>query len=155
MPHGKHAFARAVFALRALLIIGWGGLVSFTYRRDIQQARARVLTGSHLAETRCGPIEYVTLGNGPPVLIGHGAGGEFDQGLDFAKGLAKSGLRAIALSRFGYLRIPLPADASAAAQADAHACLLDAFQIQRAVVVEASAESPSSMQLALRHLDPI
>ena len=30
-------------------------------------------------------------------------------------------------SRFGYLRTPLPSDASPAAQADAHSCLLDAL----------------------------
>jgi pimeloyl-ACP methyl ester carboxylesterase len=57
----------------------------------------------------------------------------------------------IAMSRFGYLRTPLPGDASAAAQADAHICLLDALGIQRAAVIGASAGAPSSMQFALRH----
>jgi pimeloyl-ACP methyl ester carboxylesterase len=55
------------------------------------------------------------------------------------------------MSRFGYLRTPLPADASAAAQADAHACLLDALNIRRAVVFGVSAGGPSAMQFALRH----
>lgn len=58
-------------------------------------------------------------------------------------------------TRFGYLRTPLPADASAAAQADAHACLLDALGIRRAAVIGASAGAPSSMQLALRHPDRV
>jgi 2-hydroxy-6-oxonona-2,4-dienedioate hydrolase len=57
------------------------------------------------------------------------------------------------MSRFGYLRTPLPADASAPAQADAHACLLDALDIERAAVVGASAGAPSSLQFALRHPD--
>src|SRR6185503_12072375 len=61
--------------------------------------------------------------------------------------------RVIAMSRFGYLRTPLPADASPAAQADAHACLLDALKISRAAVIGASAGAPSSMQFALRHPD--
>jgi pimeloyl-ACP methyl ester carboxylesterase len=52
------------------------------------------------------------------------------------------------MSRFGYLRTPLPADASAAAQADAHACLLDALGIRRAAIVGASAGAPSAMQFA-------
>lgn len=57
------------------------------------------------------------------------------------------------MSRFGYLRTPLPADASAAAQADAHACLLDALGIGRAAIVGASAGAPSAVQFALRHPD--
>ena len=59
----------------------------------------------------------------------------------------------IAVSRFGYLRTPLPKDASAAAQADAHACLLDALNIKRAAVLGTSAGGPSSLQFALRHPD--
>ena len=83
----------------------------------------------------------------------HGAGGGFDQGLEFAQPLVQNGFCVVAMSRFGYLRTPLPTDASAAAQADAHACLLDALDIRRAAVVGASAGAPSSMQLALRHPD--
>jgi 2-hydroxy-6-oxonona-2,4-dienedioate hydrolase len=67
--------------------------------------------------------------------------------------LINSGFRIIAMSRFGYLRTPLPTDASASAQADAHACLLNALKIRRAAVVGASAGAPSSMQFALRHPD--
>ena len=74
-----------------------------------------------------------------------------DQGLDFARHLVDGGLRVIAMSRFGYLRTPLPGDASAAAQADAHACLLDALGIRHAAVIGASAGAPSSLQFALRH----
>jgi 2-hydroxy-6-oxonona-2,4-dienedioate hydrolase len=48
------------------------------------------------------------------------------------------------MSRFGYLRTPLPADASAEAQAEAHACLLDALNIPRAAILGASAGAPSS-----------
>jgi pimeloyl-ACP methyl ester carboxylesterase len=121
------------------------------YRRDIDRARELVATGCQIVATRCGPIEHAVSGDGAPVLIVHGAGGGFDQGLDIGAPLARMGLRVIAMSRFGYLGTPLPADASAAAQADAHACLLDALQIPRAAIVGASAGAPSSLQLALRH----
>jgi pimeloyl-ACP methyl ester carboxylesterase len=67
--------------------------------------------------------------------------------------LARSGFRIIAMSRFGYLRTPLPVDASAGAQADAHAALLDALRIERTAVLGASAGGPSAMQFALRHAD--
>lgn len=122
-----------------------------SYRRDMDAARERVSSGSEIAQTACGPIEYAALGSGPAVLLVHGAGGGFDQMLDIARDLAGSGFRVIAPSRFGYLRTPLPADASPAAQADAHACLLDALKIDRAAVVGASAGAPSSMQFAIRH----
>jgi len=101
--------------------------------------------------TPCGPIEYSEAGEGLPILVVHGAGGGFDQGSYFAAPLVKKGFRAIAMSRFGYLRTPLPVDASPEAQARAHVCLLDALHIQRAGIVGASAGAPSSMLFALKY----
>jgi pimeloyl-ACP methyl ester carboxylesterase len=60
-------------------------------------------------------------------------------------------VRVIAMSRFGYLRTPRPADASPEAQADAHICLLDALGIAKAAVMGVSAGGPSAMQAAIRH----
>lgn len=145
------ARARRTFLIAAALLAALGGAVFNEYQRDIQRARERVATSSRIAETRCGPIEYAAAGNGPPVLVVHGAGGGFDQGMLFAQPLIERGFRAIAMSRFGYLRTPLPGDASVSAQADAHACLLDALDIKRAAIVGASAGAPSSVQFALRH----
>lgn len=142
-----------VWSLAGLAVLGIAWFIYATYQRDIRAARERVAMGSHMAQTRCGPIEYAVVGEGPPVLIVHGAGGGYDQGLDFGEPLAWSGLRVVAMSRFGYLRTPLPPDASAAAQADAHACLLDALGIPRAAIIGASAGAPSAMQFALRYPD--
>jgi pimeloyl-ACP methyl ester carboxylesterase len=144
---------RAVSILITLLVVGLSDLVYISYRRDINQARERVSTGSQIVQTPCGPIEYALAGGGPPVLVVHGAGGGYDQGLEIGEPLVNSGFRVIAMSRFGYLRTPLPGDASAPAQADAHSCLLDALKINRAAVVGASAGAPSSMQFALRYPD--
>lgn len=121
------------------------------YYRDLAAARHRVSQGSRISATACGPIEYAEMGAGQPVLSVHGAGGGFDQGLLAAADLPAHGMRVIAPSRFGYLRTPLPPDASAAAQADAHACLMDALGVERAIVLGLSAGAPSSLQLALRH----
>src|SRR3982751_2686389 len=126
-------------------------LVFIAYQRDINAARERAANGSEIAQTPCGPIEYASLGSGPALLIVHGAGGGFDQAIGMAAPLVASGLRVVLMSRFGYLRTPLPADASPAAQADAHACLLDALKIERAAVLGASAGAPSALQFALRH----
>ncbi|MGZ6125194.1 MAG: alpha/beta hydrolase [Myxococcales bacterium] len=123
------------------------------YLRDIRAAHRRVAAGSEIVATRCGPIEYAERGQGPAVLVVHGAGGGFDQGLMFAQPIAERGFRTIAMSRFGYLRTPLPKDASAEAQADAHAFLLDALGIDRAAVIGVSAGGPSAIQFCLRHPD--
>jgi pimeloyl-ACP methyl ester carboxylesterase len=134
-----------------MVIAGALGLVSASYGRDISKARSRIAAGSQIAQTACGPIEYAEAGSGPTVLVVHGAGGGYDQGLDLGFDLAKNGFHVIAVSRFGYLRTPLPADGSAAAQADAHACLLDALNVRTVAVFGASAGAPSTMQFALRH----
>jgi pimeloyl-ACP methyl ester carboxylesterase len=144
-------------ALPAAIALGLATIgaiaVASAYAPDLRAARERVDSAGRVVQTRCGPIEYAEVGSGPAVLVVHGAGGGYDQGLDFGAPLAAQGLRVIAPSRFGYLRTPLPADASAEAQADAHACLLDALGIARAAIVGASAGAPSAMQFALRHAD--
>jgi pimeloyl-ACP methyl ester carboxylesterase len=141
-------------AMGAALVLAAGLVWTFVaYSRDIEAARNAVASGSEMAATKCGPIEYAERGEGRPVLIVHGAGGGFDQGLMIGERLAGSGFRVIAMSRFGYLRTPLPQDASAEAQADAHACLLDALAIDRAPIVGVSAGGPSTIQFCLRHPD--
>jgi pimeloyl-ACP methyl ester carboxylesterase len=144
---------RPVLIVAVVVTAGLLALPYASYRRCIDQAYARVSTGSRIAQSPCGPIEYAVAGEGPPLLVVHGAGGGFDQGLEIGARLSRSGLRVIATSRFGYLRTPLPADASATAQADAHACLLDALHIERAAILGVSAGGPSALQFALRHPD--
>jgi pimeloyl-ACP methyl ester carboxylesterase len=135
-------------AMTAAAVFSW---VAASYRSELQAANARISIGSSVAQTPCGPIEFSDRGNGPPVLVVHGAGGGFDQGAEFAEELSSAGYRVIAMSRFGYLRTPLPADASAQAQADGHACLLDSLRIPGAAIIGISAGAPSSLQFALRH----
>jgi pimeloyl-ACP methyl ester carboxylesterase len=81
----------------------------------------------------------------------HGAGGGFDQGLDTAHVFVGDRYRIIAPSRFGYLGTPVPDEATAEAQADAHLRLLDALQLDRVPVVAISAGAPSAMRLCLDH----
>jgi pimeloyl-ACP methyl ester carboxylesterase len=147
MRNAKSKFGLGVLALA----LTGAGLAYGLFRRDLAAAHARLAGASEVAATRCGPIEYAMAGTGPPILLVHGAGGGFDQGLAIGRSLAARGYRVIAMSRFGYLRTPLPTDASAAAQADAHACLLDALGLERAAVIGVSAGAPSSLQLAVRH----
>lgn len=104
-----------------------------------------------MISTPCGVIEYQEAGSGVPLLAVHGSGGGYDQGMAFAAPLTHRGIRVIAMSRFGYLRTPMPDDASAEAQADAHVCLLDALGIGSAAVLGGSAGAPSALQMAIRH----
>ncbi len=94
------------------------------YRRDLQAARKRAAKDSQLIEARGGRVEFGESGHGAPVLLIHGAGGGYDQGLLLGGLLLGQGFRFIAPSRFGYLKSPVPEDSSLEAQADAFACLL-------------------------------
>ena len=126
-----------------------GGYLKF--RREMKQAGARLEAGSRIVETAAGPIEYAREGEGEPVLVIHGAGGGYDQGLAIGRDTLGFGHDLIAPSRFGYLRTPLRHDLTPAAQADAHAALLDELNIDRVDVLAASAGAPSAIELALRH----
>ena len=122
------------------------------YRADITAARRRIATGGRVVKTAAGPIEYAEAGHGAPVLMIHGAGGGYDQGLwGFGDGLGEQDYRVIAPSRFGYLATPLPRDGSPAAQAGAHAALLDTLGVGRVAVMGASAGALSAMQFAIRY----
>lgn len=144
-----HFTRRSVGFLLVATLVAALTLVSLGCWRDMRAAIARVESGSTVVDTLCGPIEYATAGTGSPVLMVHGAGGGFDQGLAFGAPLVRAGYTVISPSRFGYLRTPLPLDASARRQAEAHACLLDALGLQRVVAIGGSAGAPSVMQLCL------
>jgi pimeloyl-ACP methyl ester carboxylesterase len=127
------------------------GLVAYArYRREIGKIRDAVEHGGSIAETAAGAIEYAEAGEGEPMLMIHGAGGGYDQGLMIASDFVNDH-RVIAPSRFGYLKTPIPEDFSPAAQADAHDALLDFLGIERAIVVGVSAGAPSAIEIALRH----
>ena len=130
---------------------GASALAYAAYRRDLDAATERIDAERQFIESPHGPIEFAEAGDGPAVLVVHGAGGGFDQGLELGQTFLGDGYRVIAPSRFGYLGTPLPADASPEAQADAHLRLLDALQLETVPVIGVSAGGPSAMQLCLRH----
>jgi 2-hydroxy-6-oxonona-2,4-dienedioate hydrolase len=130
---------------------GVGAAIMAAFRSDMRAARSRLAGQSRLVETACGLVEMAESGSGPPALVVHGMAGGFDMGLRVGRGVLGDGYRVIAPSRFGYLRTPLPANASHAAQADALASLLDALGISRAVALAVSAGAQPATHLALRH----
>ncbi len=132
-------------------------LVWWRFETDIGAARDKVFQGSTVIDTPCGAIEYQEAGTGLPLLAIHGSGGGYDQGMAFAAPLTLRGFRVIAMSRFGYLRTPMPvgSTADAQAQAKAHVCLLDRLGIEKAALLGYSAGAPSAVQMAINHPDRV
>ena len=147
----KRRWLSAVLAAAVAATVVLSLVVRSRFENDLARATERTAQGSELIATRCGPIEVQQAGQGIPLLVVQGSGGGHDQGMAWARPLVQQGVRVIAMSRFGYLRTPRPADASPEAQADAHVCLLDALGITRAAVMGVSAGAPSALQAAIRH----
>lgn len=141
--------------IASIVVIVGGAHAFLTYSDDINRARTAIRIGSRIENTAAGQIEYAETGSGVPLLSIHGSGGGYDQGLAIAADLIGDGFRVIAPSRFGYLGTPLPSDVSPSAQADAHAVLLAALKIDKAIVVGTSAGALSAIELALRHPDRV
>lgn len=139
-PRGRWITAGILLAAAALLTV--------IYLRDMHRIRHRLVAGSALVATRHGLIEYAIRGQGPAVLVVHGAGGGYDQGRLIPTVFGGDGYRWIAVSRFGYLRSTLPEDASTRAQAEAFADLLDALAIDRVAIVAMSGGVPPAVQFA-------
>ncbi len=139
-----HAIARSSLWLGIILsavATTFALAVYLAYINDMTAALERIST-AQVINTAVGPIQYADVGHGIPVLMVHGAGGGFYQGLFTAKGALgdddiADNYSVIAPSRFGYLGTPMPSngDASPRAAADAHAALLDALDIQDKVIV--------------------
>lgn len=134
--------------------------VFIAYINDMNALQER-LSASKIVDTSMGKIEYTDVGQGIPILSIHGAGGGFDQGLITAEFFFDQDTlqshRVIAPSRFGYLKTPLPAgDAGPAAQANAHAALLDALGVdEKVIVLGTSAGALSAQEFAIRYPDRV
>lgn len=106
---------------------------------------------TEIIHTSRGPIETLVDGEGPAVLVAHGALGGYDRARVYS--FPEAGFKFICPSRPGYLRTPLEIGRTAEEQADAFAALLDALQIEKAAIIACSAGGPPSIQFSLRHPD--
>lgn len=152
-PGAKARRGRWTTIIASLAAITVVATVFLAFHRDMNVARAATLGRSQIVDSPWGPIEYADVGDGPPVLMIHGSGGGFDQGLAFSAPLARQGVRVIAPSRFGYLRSAMPNAATVEMQADALDWMMQRLEIERAVIIGGSAGALSATQLALRHPD--
>ena len=106
---------------------------------------------SQLIQTSRGAIEFAMHGEGAAVIICHGTGGGYDQGLVIARLL--NGFQGIAVSRAGYLRTPLDTGRSPAELADAYLSMLDVLKIEKAAILGLSGGGMSAAHFALGHPD--
>lgn len=147
---------RAVIGLgvaAGAMMVG-GAVTAAAYSSALNRAREKTSPSlSSTIDTRFGTLEYAERGDGLPLLMSHGTGGGFDQGLLFAGPLLTKGYRIISPSRFGYLRSSFPSDPSSANQADAFVQLLDHLAIEKVAIAGGSAGALSAIEFAIRHPD--
>jgi pimeloyl-ACP methyl ester carboxylesterase len=134
-----------VIVLSLFLLLVAISYVNFTRDMDVAEKR---LSTSEIFRSPAGDTEYAVQGEGTPVLILHGAGGGFDFGLWSGRVFFNNSRKIIAVSRFGYLRTPIPAHASIQEQAARYHDLLGHLNITKAVVVGTSAGGPSAIRFA-------
>lgn len=145
---------------RRIILLGLSGLAlagaGYTvgaFREALRQTGSRLFGHASVIESTAGALEYAVAGDGPPLMMIHGTGGGFDQGLLFAAKLREREFRIVAPSRFGYLGSAFPDDVSPMHQADVLVELLDHLGIDRLPVLGGSAGALTAAEFALRHPD--
>ena len=129
-----------------LLYLGY----EYSQFSKVKRAQIQKLNeGSHIMVTDVGTIEYAIKGEGYPVLMIHGAGGGYDQGLLLADYLLPKRCKIIAVSRFGYLKTPLPKEATPNCQVALYKALLDELGIKQVNVVGVSDGGPSALKFGI------
>lgn len=143
---------RLFFLLIVAVLLGTGGVLAW-FSSWRAEKLSHLNAASTIAETKAGKIEYVRSGEGPAVLVFHGAPGGFDQAMLFSSSLAEAGYQIIAPSRPGYLRTPLNTGLTPENQADAMSALLDSLGIDSVAVMGVSLGAPAAIEFARRHPD--
>jgi pimeloyl-ACP methyl ester carboxylesterase len=154
MPSPLRILGKASFLLFVLALLVAGFVLAWfaSWRSD---KLASLDSGSEMAETKKGAIEYVDRGEGPTLLVFHGAPGGYDQAMLLGSLLAEEEFHLVAPSRPGYLRTPLTTGQSLAEQADAMAALIETMGISRVAVLASSLGAPAAMHFAWRYPDMV
>ncbi|UCE09864.1 MAG: alpha/beta hydrolase [Candidatus Thorarchaeota archaeon] len=108
---------------------------------------------SLVQSTALGLMEYALVGDGPVLLVIHGAPGGYDQGLLAMNKWTDEGFSVLSISRPGYLQTPIETGPTLEEQADAVAALLDSLNITKVAVLGASTGGAVALHFALRHSD--
>lgn len=136
------------FTALLVFVAGFGILAFFEAWRS--ERMEELAAGSRVVETNLGPVEVAEAGDpaGMPILVLHGAGGGYDQGLAFGDFLAKKNYRVISISRPGYLRTPLSSGVLVEEQGALAIAVLDALRVGSAAIVAVAEGTPAAVHAA-------
>lgn len=146
----RKQFVQGIAAAAGAGLAAWG--VTRLLERFRQDTDERVITlysHSRVYHTAAGPVEAAIFGEGPAVLVVHGAAGGYDQGS--VKAEEFTGVKYISVSRPGYLRTPLSTGVTAEEQADALVALLDTLGIEKAAFIGTSTGGLVGIHFALKY----
>lgn len=138
---------RVIVLLLIAALLGIGGWLAW-FQSERNDKLAELASASQLAANG---VEYTVVGDGPSVLVFHGAPGGYDQGLVLTSSLLDEGFQVIAVSRPGYLRTPLRVGLTPEEQADATAKVLEELRIESVAVLGCSLGAPVALEFARRH----
>lgn len=128
-----------------------GAWAAIQYQKDRRRVRTDLSRLSQVVGLRHGLVEVAVRGDGPPILVSHGAAGGFDQGLLIGQPFSEAGFRVLAVSRGGYLRTPLTSGSTPSAQASIYKELLDFLSVDQVAMLGVSAGGPSAVEFALAY----
>jgi pimeloyl-ACP methyl ester carboxylesterase len=151
MSSFRKSVGRALGVLLVVTVVALAVAYIF-FRRDLGAARNRLARiHTQVYSSTISDIEYLLVGQGPTVLVSHGVTGGIDQGMALTNEfeMFAEGYRFLYVSRFGYLRSSMPANASSRRQAAAYRELMDHLGIDRVFVFGNSAGGPSAMWFAV------
>lgn len=138
-----------------LLVIGvFLGYEYWLFQSEMKMMSQSLEENASRIETTYGTLEFAVKGSGDPILVIHGAGGGYDQGLLLAETFSKDQALLIAVSRPGFLGTPLTGiNETPMNHADMYVELLDQLGIEKVNVLAFSDGGPSAIQMAIRHSD--
>lgn len=141
---------RVLFLLVVVTLLVIGGVLAYftSWRSDKLTA---LNEGSEIIKTAWGDVEAATRGDGPGLLVFHGAPGGYDQALVLAQGLDDAGYKVIAPSRPGYLRTPLASGLLPSQQADIMIALLDTLDVGKVTLLGVAEGAPAAIEFALKY----
>lgn len=147
MKSPMRLIAKLLFLAVVLMLLGVGIVLAWftSWRSD---KIAELSSGSEIARTSLGEVEFTVRGDGPPVLVFHGAPGGYDQAMLLGSSLSDEGFQIIAPSRPGYLRTPLADRLTPSRQADAMEALLDTLGAPGVAVIGYSSGAPAALEFA-------
>lgn len=144
-----------------MLLVGFLSLSLFVislygrFTLEMKVQRDRLENQSDVYSAPSGDIEYARSGHGQPVLIIHGAGGGYDQGLLLGKIFIPQAYEIISISRYGYLGTPLSDNPTPDNQVELYIALLNHLGYDSVHVVGVSDGGPSALKMSINHPDRV